>query len=195
MNYRIKNIIPAGRFLLFLIPLALLLSMAAGPSSLADWKAPVSDTLRIGRQVWMKQNVSIPIQNSFWYERDSLGNIANGRLYFFSSAMRACPKGWHLPSDAEWQELIDQFGGDSKAAEALLQGGASGLNLTLAGYRSGNSSNDLFGKKGEQGFYWTSTVKGEQTAYARGFTAGSTTVSDQYYRRANAFSVRYVKDY
>lgn len=195
MQYQNYYPLAARRISLFVMPLVFILSMAAGPSSLADWKAPVSDTLRIGRQVWMKQNVIIPVPNSFWYERDSLGNIGNGRLYFFSSAMRACPKGWHLPSDAEWQELIDQFGGDSKAAEALLQGGASGLNLTLAGYRSGNSSNDLFGKKGEQGFYWTSTVKGEQTAYARGFTAGSTAVSDQYYRRANAFSVRYVKDY
>lgn len=195
MDYRNINSLLSARLLLLVIPLALMLCISAGPSSLADWKAPVSDTLRIGRQVWMKQNVSIPMPNSFWYERDSMGNIANGRLYFFSSAMRACPKGWHLPSDAEWQELIDQFGGDGKAAEALLQGGASGLNLTLSGYRSGNSSNDLFGKKGEQGFYWTSTVKGEQTAYARGFTAGSAAISDQFYRRANAFSVRYVKDY
>lgn len=170
-------------------------AFSIGPASLADWKAPVGDTIRIGRQVWMKQNVSIPMPNSFWYERDSLGNSGNGRLYFFSSAMGACPKGWHLPSDAEWQELIDQFGGIDKAATALLEGGSSGLNLTLAGYRSANSSNDLFGKKGEQGFYWTSTVKGEQTAYAKGFNAGSAAVTDQFYRRANAFSVRYVKNY
>ncbi|MBL7924708.1 MAG: hypothetical protein JNL88_10965, partial [Bacteroidia bacterium] len=85
-------------------------------------------------------------------------------------------------------------GGDSLAGSALLGGGASGLELTLSGYRSANSSSDLFGKKGEQGFYWTSTVKGEQTAYARMFTAGSSVVTGIYYRRANAFSVRYVRD-
>ena len=68
------------------------------------------------------------------------------------------------------------------------------MELTLAGYRSANSSNDLFGKKGEQGFYWTSTVRAEQTAYARQFNAGSPVVVDQFYRRANAFSVRYIKD-
>jgi uncharacterized protein (TIGR02145 family) len=165
-----------------------------GPASLQDWKVIPTDTLHIGRQVWMRNNVSVPMPNSFWYERDSLTHQGEGRLYFFSSALAACPKGWHLPSDEDWQELIDAFGGDSLAASNLLSGGRSGLNLTLAGYRSANSSNDLFGKHGEQGFYWTSTVKGEQTAYARLFTKGSSVIADQFYRRANAFSVRYVRD-
>ncbi|MBL7923413.1 MAG: hypothetical protein JNL88_04355, partial [Bacteroidia bacterium] len=128
----------------------------SGPAALDDWKIVPTDTIRIGKQVWMRKNVSIPMPNSFWYERDSLNNAAHGRLYFFSAALAACPKGWHVPSDEEWQELINSYGGDSLAGSALLGGGASGLELTLSGYRSANSSSDLFGKKGEQGFYWTS---------------------------------------
>lgn len=168
--------------------------MRSGPSSLDSWKAIPTDTIRIGEQVWMRNNLSIPVTNSFWYERDSVANQSNGRLYFFSAALAACPPGWHLPTDEEWQVLIDRFGGDSLAARELLQGGSSGMELTLAGYRSANSSNDLFGKKGEQGFYWTSTVRAEQTAFARQFNAGSPVIIDQFYRRANAFSVRYIKD-
>lgn len=179
-----------------ILPL-LLLSVTvirSGPSSLDDWKAIPTDTIRIGDQVWMRNNLSIPVTNSFWYERDSVVNRSDGRLYFFSAALSACPPGWHLPTDEEWQVLINRYGGDSLAANELLRGGSSGMELTLAGYRSANSSNDLFGKKGEQGFYWTSTVRAEQTAYARQFNAGSPIVLDQFYRRANAFSVRYVKN-
>ncbi len=180
--------------MLFLLLLGSVSFMYSGPASLGDWKILPRDTLRIGNTVWMTKNVSIPVPNSFWYERDSAANAENGRLYFFSSALAACPAGWHLPSDEEWQALIDHFGGDSLAGTALLAGGSSALNLTLSGYRSGNSSSDLFGKKGEQGFYWTSTVKGEQTAYARQFSANTPQIIATYYRRANAFSVRYVKD-
>lgn len=180
--------------LLILVFLLVFAAWSAGPSSLNDWKILPGETITIGNRTWMKKNVAIPAPNSFWYERDSAGNTNNGRLYFFSSALSVCPKGWHLPTDAEWQELINQFGGDSLAGMDLQEGGKSGLNLPLSGYRSANSKNDLFGKKGEQGFYWTSTVKGEQTAFARCFTRSSPVITDTYYRRANAFSVRFVKD-
>lgn len=166
----------------------------SGPSALGDWKILPNDTIRIGNQVWMTKNVSIPMPNSFYYERDSIANLKDGRLYFFSSAIAACPRGWHIPTDQEWQVLINSFGGDSLAGTSLKEGGNSGLNLKLGGYRSANSSSDLFGKKGEQGFYWTSTVKGEQTAFARMISSSNPKVDDMYYRRANAFSVRYIKD-
>ena len=165
-----------------------------GPAAVGDVKSPLLDTIHIGDQIWMKHNTSILLPNSFWYERDSINNHQNGRLYFFSAAQNACPKGFHIPTDEEWQVLIDRFGGNEQAGKALMEGGDSGLNLPLPGYRSGNSSSDLFGKKGEQGFYWSSTVKGDQTAYARLFTANSTVITNIFYRRANAFSVRLIMD-
>jgi uncharacterized protein (TIGR02145 family) len=163
-----------------------------GPAAVGDVKSSLLDTIHIGDQIWMKHNTSLLLPNSFWYERDSINNHQNGRLYFFSAAQNSCPKGFHIPTDEEWQVLIDRFGGNDQAGIALMEGGASGLNLPLPGYRSGNSSNDLFGKKGEQGFYWSSTVKGDQTAFARMFSANSSVITDIYYRRANAFSVRLI---
>lgn len=165
-----------------------------GPAPEVDAKSPKLDTIHIGDQVWMKHNTAVNLPNSFWYERDSINNHQNGRLYFFSAAQNSCPKGFHIPTDEEWQVLIDRFGGNEQAGKALMEGGISGLNLPLPGYRSGNSANDLFGKKGEQGFYWSSTVKGDQTAYARMFTANSNVITDAFYRRANAFSVRLIMD-
>jgi len=34
-----------------------------------------------------------------------------GRLYEWETAMTACPKGWHLPTHKEWEELINFNGG------------------------------------------------------------------------------------
>jgi uncharacterized protein (TIGR02145 family) len=168
-------------------------NLIKGSENSVDAKAIITDTVRIGTQTWTAHNSTLSAPNSFWYERDSVKYKKYGKLYFFSGAMAACPKGWHLPSDEEWQTLIDYLGGDSLAVESLMEGGSSGLNLTFAGYRSSNSENDLFTKFGEYGFYWTSTVKAEQTAYAKLFVKGKK-LDHQYYRRANAFSVRYIKN-
>jgi uncharacterized protein (TIGR02145 family) len=187
-----KNIISIITAICFLMILASNNLIRGSENSIFE-KTVISDTIRIGTQTWTAHNSILPAPNSFWYERDSIKYKKYGKLYFFSGAMAACPEGWHLPSDEEWQTLIDYFGGDSLAVEALMEGGTSGMNLTLAGYRSSNSENDLFAKFGEYGFYWTSTVKAEQTAYGKLFIKGKK-LEHQYYRRANAFSVRYIKN-
>lgn len=176
------------------IILALLLQVKTGNTALTDWNTLVLDTVHIGDQIWMKHNLSVPMPNGYWYERDSVANKKYGQLYFSSNAFAACPKGWHLPSDEEWQKMINFLGGDSLALVQLLPGGKTGMNLTMAGYRSANSPNDLFGKKEEIGFYWTSTIKEEQTAYARTIKKDNFLLEGIAYRRANGFSVRYIKN-
>nr|MBA2407071.1 hypothetical protein [Chitinophagales bacterium] len=92
-------------------------------------------------------------------------------------------------------EVINNFGGDEVAADKLLRGGSSGLNLLLGGNKSANiSPTDIFNFKDQWGFYWTSTPDGDQTAYAIHFEKGNHAVVKTTYRRANGFSVRYVKD-
>ncbi len=151
-------------------------------------------SVQIGNQIWMTKNWDSPFQKSWWYENDSIINMKYGRLYFYSSAIASAPPGWHLPSLEEWQQLINHFGGDSFAASKMLDG-SSGLNLTLSGHKSANiTTNDLFDLKEQFGYYWTSTVKGEQTAFAIEFRKGVSNVVKNYYRKANGFSVRYVKD-
>jgi uncharacterized protein (TIGR02145 family) len=173
----------------------LLSAWSTGPAAIGDAKIRITDTVVVAGKVWMKNNVSLPAPNSFWYERDSVNNIGYGRLYFFSAAQRMCPDGWHIPTSEEWEELFAAYQLDSlNALPQLIKGGATRLELPLAGYRSANSKDDLFGYKDKWGFYWTSTVKGEQTAYAVWLNSQSGKVIQTYYRRANAFSVRYVRD-
>ena len=152
-------------------------------------------SIKIGEQVWMTKNWDYKTPKSWYFENDSVNNLQYGRLYFYINAMAAAPPGWHLPTLNEWQELINHFGGDEKALPALLEGGSSGLNLLMGGNKSANiSPTDIFNFKDTWGFYWTSTPDGDQTAYGIHFEKGNAAIIKTTYRRANGFSVRYVKD-
>ncbi|MEI8202318.1 MAG: FISUMP domain-containing protein [Bacteroidota bacterium] len=99
-----------------------------------DYDGNGYDTVRIGTQTWMKQNLKvthyrngseIPHRNvgNFYsyfdagycnYNDDD--NIASvyGRLYNYYAAAHPliCPTGWHVPSLNEWGTLMDYVGGD-----------------------------------------------------------------------------------
>jgi uncharacterized protein (TIGR02145 family) len=45
-----------------------------------------------------------------------------------------CPDGWHIPSNAEWNTLLNYLGG-ATAYTPMLDGGASGFDALLTGYR------------------------------------------------------------
>ncbi|MCK5741798.1 MAG: hypothetical protein KAH48_06235 [Chlorobi bacterium] len=45
-----------------------------------------------------------------------------------------CPQGWHIPSSDEWNTLLN-FAGGQTAYTSLLEGGESGFNALLTGYR------------------------------------------------------------
>jgi uncharacterized protein (TIGR02145 family) len=103
------------------------------------------DTVHIGTQVWMKQNLNtsrynngsqIPnvTDNTTWaslstgarcyYNNDSL-TYANtyGTLYnwYTVNTGNLCPTGWHVPSDAEWTTLTTYLGGENIAGGKLKE--------------------------------------------------------------------------
>ncbi len=63
----------------------------------------------------MKSNLDIETGNSECY-KDNPGNCETyGRLYDRETALTACPSGWRLPDDDDWQELLDFLGGEAVA--------------------------------------------------------------------------------
>jgi uncharacterized protein (TIGR02145 family) len=114
------------------------------PGPVTDIDGNLYETVRIGNQVWMAENLrttklndgteiklinksqewNIAIDPAFcWYNNDSsLFKVPFGALYNGHTALNEniCPSGWHMPDNEEWKELIE-FLGDSEAAGGKLK--------------------------------------------------------------------------
>jgi uncharacterized protein (TIGR02145 family) len=75
---------------------------------------------KIGNQAWMIQNLNFKAPDECWnYNNDSTNGVNFGRLYSWKAAQAACPKGWHLPSEKEWNALTQSLGASAPAGEKL----------------------------------------------------------------------------
>ena len=189
--------------------------------------------VKIGSQIWMEENlaylptVSPPDQGSYYdryyYVIGYVGkNIAAakatenyqtyGVLYNWKSALTACPHGWHLPSDKEWQMLEIHLGISERKADAPgLRGtdegekmkstsgwynngngtNSSGFNALPGGYRGSNGS---FSSLGRTGRWWSSAEISGSNAWDRNLFFGYHQVSRNGYDKSVGFSVRCIKN-
>ena len=68
---------------------------------------------------WMAENLNTEVEGSFCRDDNPENCATYGRLYTWPAAMKACPAGWHLPDNDDWQQLVDQYGGMTKAGQHL----------------------------------------------------------------------------
>ena len=77
-------------------------------------------TIKIGTQVRMAENLNYAVKDySMCYDKKPANCKEYGRFYFWDAAKEACPSGWHLPSDKEWQTLVEFAGGYEIAGNKL----------------------------------------------------------------------------
>ena len=170
--------------------------------------------VKIGGQVWMRQNLNFVINDSYGhycYDNSADSCAKYGRLYTWAAAMDSlttgcgynvecaadtgrvqgiCPDGWRLPDTADWNALFAAVGEDLDTAGTALKN-SSGFAALPSGYRS-TGGNFYFA--GDDAYFWSSSESYEYGAYYLHLSPGfayASLVSDEKNR---AFAVRCVKD-
>ena len=141
--------------------------------------------------VWMADNLNFETEGSWCYEGNA-DNCKNwGRLYTWEAATEACPDGWHLPADEEWNQLIWHYGGNDLAGTALKEGGSSGFEAMMAGYRD---KQGFYGKVDSSAYFWSATEQNDRYAHFKGMYKDYANIGPYTYTKPDGFSVRCVKN-
>ena len=148
-------------------------------------------TFKVENKIWMADNFNMEVPGSWCYDNNPENCKKYGRLYTYEAALKNCPKGWHLPSDQEWTELINYLGGEDIAGKVLKESGKSKFNALLGGSRIPMGS---FGLIETYGCYWSSTKFDKTHAWYRYLTNQNDLIVRTYFTISYGFSVRYVKD-
>jgi len=202
----------------------------AGPSVEAckDADGNVYLTVKIGDQVWMAENLkttryqngdSIPnvtgatewgnlTMGAYCYYDNNSNNAAiYGRLYncyAVNDSRNITPVGWHVPSDSEWQTLVDYLGGNSIAGGKMKEIGTthwhspntgatdeSGFTALPGGYQHTSGG---FGSLWDYAVFWSSSDNGSNEAWARGLIYNDIVVDRGSNNKHRGFSIRCIKD-
>ena len=137
---------------------------------------------------------------------------AYGALYnwYAVETGKLCPKGWHVPTDAEWTALTDYLGGLDVAGVKLKSSrtesaahprwnspntGATdeyGFSALPGGYCY--YSNGMFYAVGNTGYWWSSTGSNASSAWNRGMISNDGTVYRFSEPKRSGLSVRCLRD-
>jgi uncharacterized protein (TIGR02145 family) len=114
-----------------------------------------------------------------------------------------CPNGWHIPSDDDWEMLMDYVGGYETAGKKLK---------ARSGWNENSNSTDEFGfsalpggyvnwrgyflQAGNRGYWWSTSEYeySSDDAYKRGMYYGWEYADWEDYSKSGLLSVRCVKD-
>lgn len=183
--------------------------------------------VQIGNQIWMVENLDVTTYRDgtsipqvtdptawselttgawCWYDNSSSNGTTYGKLYNWyavNDSRGLAPIGYHVPSDAEWNVLINYLGGGETAGLQMKSttlwnspntGAAniSGFTGFPAGFR--DSFSGVFSSIGNLGFWWSSSERDEYFSWSRILFYNSTLAERDYFSKNIGFSVRLIKD-
>jgi len=140
------------------------------------------ETMCIGDQIWMCKNYDSKYPGSRVYNNDEDNRDEYGGLYKHSQVMASgfVPAGWHIPTIAEWQELIDFVGDDSDAGGILKETNTQWYLPSKDELTAMYVNLHLFGLGSFAGIiYWSSTEEDFDSAYFQNFNDGTTGINDK----------------
>jgi uncharacterized protein (TIGR02145 family) len=151
------------------------------------------------------------------YQNDEQLGYLYGRLYNWhavSDPRNIAPKGWHIPTDAEWTDLetyaSSHTGASGSVAKALAatsnwtrfvvengvgnnlsKNNSLGFSALPGGNRYADGTHD---DVGDVGCWWSSTQADASTACSRGIYCYYATVSRNFDNKQGGLSIRCIKD-
>jgi uncharacterized protein (TIGR02145 family) len=186
-----------------------------GTSTITDIDNNTYNTVLIGTQCWMKENLRVTKKpngqtiTSYCYNNNNLLCI-EGRLYQWGIAMNGsgssnnspsgvqgiCPNGWHFPSQAEYLTMTSSFGtGSGKSTLYQDPSWGSGSNTSgFSGMPAGiRFNNGTFDYRGFYASIWTATEQSND-AFRFDINSNSTSANIVVENKDFWFSVRCIKD-
>ncbi len=138
--------------------------------------------VKIGHLWWFAQNLNYETVNSHCYNDSAEYCAKYGRLYKWAAAVGksedecgyrhecnltlpvqgACPPGWRVPSNYDWNDLFEAIGGDTVAGKNLRNSDENGFALVYAA-RINYAGN--FIELGESARIWSSSEVSEYNAF------------------------------
>lgn len=195
-----------------------------GISTVSDMDNNIYNTVKIGEQCWMKENLKVTKNPAgqeiirYCYDNDSKICETDGGLYDWNTAMNnsiiegaqgICSNGWHVPKDSDWYNLENYLKDDGETCLSFRngQGGCATAGIKLGpcgssgfeGIGSGErySTGPFYGRKMADNF-WSSTEDAEyrSNAWSRYIFLRDAggSVSRTLIDKANGYSLRCLKD-
>jgi len=148
------------------------------------------------------------------YYNNDASNVQRkyGKLYNWYAATDSrniAPKGWHVPSDAEWSTLTTYLGGEEVAGGKLKETGTFNWGSFNWGSSNTGATNETgfsaipgglrnfvgtFIFLGYGGYWWSSTERFTSSVWIRFTTCGAGNVDRNYFDKQNGYSVRCVRN-
>jgi uncharacterized protein (TIGR02145 family) len=220
-------------FLGILFIVGTMLCSAFGGSE-KDLEENTCKTVKIGNQEWMAENLNTskfrngdliseaktrkewqqagregkPVWS--YYGNDPAKGSTYGKLYNWyavNDPRGLAPPGWHVPSDAEWTQLMDYLGGEDiagtkiKSSSGWNENGNGTNNSQFSGLPGGACADDGYlGSVGYLGVWWSSTedtsyyYDSDAYAWYRYLYFSKDNVIRYAHSKGNGFSVRCLRD-
>jgi len=195
-----------NKYLLIVVAVAALVGFGAYAQTTGTFKdsrdGKTYKTVKVDGKTWMAQNLNFAAKESECYKNKDANCAKYGRLYDWETANKACPAGFHLPSDDEWTALVNYADGKEKAGRKLKSKACWNNNGNCtddddygwSALPGGVGNSDGYFGAGNIGYWWCATENGATHAWYRDMDSYYAYVRGFDYYKTDLCSVRCVKD-
>ena len=203
-------------------------------STVRDVDGNIYKTVQIGTQTWITENLKTTKYNDetviplitednawaqltspryFYYNNENYNKDIYGALYNWHTVAtgKLCPKGYHVPTNADWNTLVNYLGNGLFEYGEYLVGGNLKSNDSMWNKPNDGATNESgfsalptgclsfgndFTRVGIYGMWWSATESSQniENAFVRKLNHSNTEVVSYEFNKSSGVSVRCLKD-